>query len=101
MKKQTKNLWNLLGLYRVKKLQEIIINKGEYRLMRLGKYLSGLTKPELEILQENLNLTDDELEVFKGLVKGRSKVRIAEDCLVSVGTVANRIRAIQDKVNRL
>lgn len=69
--------------------------------MRLGKYLSGLTKPELEILQENLNLTDDELEVFKGLVKGRSKVRIAEDCLVSVGTVANRIRAIQDKVNRL
>lgn len=69
--------------------------------MRLGKYLSGLTKPELEILQENLNLTDDELEVFKGLVKGRSKVKIAEDCLVSVGTVANRIRAIQDKVNRL
>lgn len=69
--------------------------------MRLGKYLSGLTKPELEILQENLNLTDDELEVFKGLTKGRSKVRIAEDCLVSVGTVANRIRAIQNKVNRL
>lgn len=69
--------------------------------MKLGKYLSSLTKPELEILQENLNLTDDELEVFKGLVKGRSKVRIAEDCLVSVGTVANRIRAIQNKVNRL
>lgn len=69
--------------------------------MRLGKYLSGLTKPELEILQENLNLTDDELEVFKGLVKGRSKIRIAEDCLVSVGTVANRIRTIQNKVNRL
>lgn len=69
--------------------------------MRLGKYLSGLTKSELEILQENLNLTDDELEIFKGLAKGRSKVKIAEDCLVSVGTVANRIRAIQDKVNRL
>lgn len=69
--------------------------------MRLGKYLSGLTKPELEKIKEELNLTDDELEVFYGLSKGRSKVRIADDCLVSVSTISNRIRAIQNKVERL
>ena len=32
--------------------------------MRLGKYLSSLTKPELEELKDLLNLTDDEEEVF-------------------------------------
>ena len=70
-------------------------------LMRLGKHLSSLTKPELEELKENLNLTDDELGVFCGLAKGRSKLRIAEDCLVSVSTVSNRIKTIQTKFNRL
>ena len=69
--------------------------------MGLGKYLSSLTKPKLEELKENLNLTDDELGVFCGLAKGRSKVRVAEDCLVSVSTVSNRIKAIQSKINRL
>lgn len=69
--------------------------------MRLGKYLSSLTKPELEELKELLNLTEDEEEVFKGLSKGKSKVSISADCLVSVGTVANRIRAIQSKVDRI
>ena len=69
--------------------------------MRLGKHLSSLTKPELEELEEKLNLTDDELGIFRGLSKGRSKLRIAEDCLVSVSTVSNRIKSIQTKYNRL
>ena len=69
--------------------------------MRLGKYLSSLTKPELEELKEKLNLTDDEIGIFMGLAKGRSKIKIAEDCLVSVSTVSNRIKAIQTKCNRL
>ena len=69
--------------------------------MRLGKYLSSLTKPELEELKENLNLTEDEMEVFIGLSKGRSKIRIADDCLVSVGTVSNRILSIRNKMSRL
>ena len=43
-------------------------NKGEW-LMRLGKYLSSLTKPELEELKEQLNLSDDELLVFDNLSK--------------------------------
>lgn len=69
--------------------------------MSLGKYLSSLTKPELEELKELLNLTDDELEVFAELSKGRSKVSISDKCLVSVGTVSNRIRSIQNKVDRV
>lgn len=69
--------------------------------MRLGKYLSSLTKPEVERLREELNLTDDEEMIFNKLAKGKSKVSIADECLVSVGTVSNRISAIQNKVNRI
>lgn len=69
--------------------------------MRLGKYLSSLTKPEVERLREELNLTEDEEIIFNKLSKGKSKVSIADECLVSVGTVSNRISAIQSKVNRI
>ena len=34
--------------------------------MRLGKYLSSLTKPELEELKELLNLTEDEEKAVLG-----------------------------------
>lgn len=33
--------------------------------MRLGKYLSELTKPELEELKDLLNLSDEEEKVFR------------------------------------
>ena len=46
--------------------------------MRLGKYLSSLTKPELELLKEQLNLSDDEEPIFNHLSKGRSKVAVSE-----------------------
>ena len=69
--------------------------------MRLGMYLTSLTKPELEELQELLNLTDEEEMVFIVLSKGRSKTRIADDCMVSTSTVDNRIKTIGNKINRL
>lgn len=69
--------------------------------MRLGMYLTSLTKPELEELKERLNLTEDEEKVFNGLSKGRSKIRIADDCMVSTSTVSNRIKNINNKLNRL
>lgn len=69
--------------------------------MRLGKYLSSLTKPELEELKEQLNLSDNELVVFDNLSKDRSKVTIADKCLVSVSTIDNRIKSINSKLNRL
>ena len=69
--------------------------------MRLGKYLSSMTKPELEELRENLNLTDDEDMVFMQLSKGRNKTYIADNCMISISTVDNRIKAINSKIDRL
>lgn len=69
--------------------------------MRLGKYLSSLTKPELEELRELLNLSDDEELIFNELSKGRSKIIVAENCLVSISTVDNRIKSINSKLHRV
>lgn len=69
--------------------------------MRLGKYLSSLTKPELELLKEQLNLSDDEEPIFNHLSKGRSKVAVSDNCMVSMTTVDNRIKSIKQKINRL
>lgn len=69
--------------------------------MRLGKYLSSLTKPELEELKGLLNLTDDEEMVFVELSKGRSVICIAEKCMVCTSTVDNRTKAIKHKMNKL
>lgn len=69
--------------------------------MRLGKYLSSMTKPELDNLRVQLNLTDDEDLVFLQLSKGKSKVAVAENCGISTPTVDNRIKAINKKIVRL
>lgn len=70
-------------------------------MWRLGKYLSSLTKPELEELKDQLNLTDDEEMVFCQLSKGRSNVTTADNCRVSLSFVDSRIKSISVKVNRL
>ena len=69
--------------------------------MRLGKYLSSLTKPELEELKDLLNLTDDEEMVFAQLSKGRSKIMVADNCQISERTVSNKIKSICMKCERL
>ena len=69
--------------------------------MRLGKYLSKMTKPELEELKQLLNLTDDEEMVFLQLSKGRSNVTVADNCKVSLSFVDSRIKSISIKVNKL
>lgn len=68
---------------------------------RLGKYLSGLTKPELEKLRELLNLTEEEEKVFDCLSKGKSKIQTAEKCMVCPTTIDYRIKAINLKLNRI
>ena len=68
---------------------------------RLGKYLSSLTKPELEEIKEQLNLTDDEEMIFCQLSKGRSNVVTADNCRVSLSFVDSRIRSMNDKLQRL
>ena len=39
--------------------------------MRMGKFLSSLTKPELEEIVTNANFTDDEQKIFELLTKDR------------------------------
>lgn len=70
-------------------------------MWRLGKYLSSLTKPELEELKELLNLTDDEEMVFCELSKGRSNVTVADNCKISSRSVDNKIKSINLKIARL
>lgn len=70
-------------------------------MWRLGKYLSSLTKPELEALKEQLNLTDDEEVVFFQLSKGRSKIIVADNCGISQRTVDTRIKSINTKIERI
>lgn len=70
-------------------------------MWRLGKYLSSLTKPELEELKERLNLTDDEEMVFNELARGRNKIIVADKCSISSSTVDNRIKSINSKLKRL
>lgn len=69
--------------------------------MRLGKYLSSLTKPELEELKELLNLTDDEELVFCQLSKGRSNIMVSDNCRISISTVDKRIKNISFKLKKI
>lgn len=66
--------------------------------MRLGKYLSSLTKPEVEEIKSNCNFTDDELKVFNGLVKGNTVRKIAMDCCMSERTVERKFEKINSKI---
>ena len=69
--------------------------------MRLGKYLSSLTKPELEELKELLNLTEDELEAFSMLAKGKTLIEVSMENRISVSTLKRRIESIKRKVEKL
>ena len=67
----------------------------------MGKYLSSLTKPELEELKELLNLTEDELEAFSMLAKGKTLVEVSMENRISVSTLKRRIESIKRKVEKL
>lgn len=69
--------------------------------MRLGKYLSSLTKPELEELKELLNLTEDEEMVFSMLAKGKTLVEVSVEDTVSVSTIKRIIDRIKRKVEKI
>jgi DNA-binding NarL/FixJ family response regulator len=69
--------------------------------MRLGRYLTSLTKPELENLKNNLNMTEDQTRIFELLLKGSSRQMIADRLMVSPATVGNRIGEIVKKIKRL
>lgn len=72
-----------------------------YWLMRLGRYLTSLTKPELEKLRDNLNMTDDQNKIFELLLKGSSRELVADRLLMSPATVGKKIGEIVKKIERL
>ena len=76
-------------------------NRKEYRLMRLGKYLSSLTKPELEELEKFLNLTDDECIIFHLLSKNKSIIEISDKVGMSRRTTDRRINDVKRKVEKI
>lgn len=78
---------------------KIELRKGIW-LMRLGKYLSELTKPELEGLKEQCCFTETEIAIFDRLKKGETSIEISEKISLSVPTIDRRIRGIKEKIER-
>ena len=69
--------------------------------MRLGKYLSSLTKPELELIVKNANFTDDEQKIFELLARDKSITLIAINLCVCERTINRRIRNIESKISKV
>ena len=69
--------------------------------MRLGKYLSSLTKPELESIIANANFTDDEQKIFELLTKDRCITQIAISLCVCERTINRRIKNIESKISKV
>ena len=69
--------------------------------MRLGKYLSSLTKPELELIVKIANFTDDEQKIFELLAKDRSITQMATSLCVCERTINRRIKNIESKISKV
>jgi DNA-binding NarL/FixJ family response regulator len=63
--------------------------------------LSKLTKPELDKIINNANFTEEEIEVFKLLARGKTITEIAQQVSVCNRTVNRRIERIKSKISRL
>ena len=69
-------------------------------LMRLGKYLPSLTKPELEELKENCEFTNDEKIIINFLRNKNTCIEISGKMNISIATVNRRILDIREKIER-
>ena len=69
--------------------------------MRMGKFLSSLTKPELEEIVTNANFTDDEQKIFELLTKDRCITQIAISLCVCERTINRRIRSLESKISKV
>ena len=69
--------------------------------MRLGKYLSSLTKPELETIITNANFTEEEQKIFELLTKDRCITEIAIKLCVCERTINRRIKNIESKISKV
>ena len=69
-----------------------------------NKVMLDFTKPELEYIKENANITIEELTIFEMLTGkyGRETiVYIANKTNLSTATVSRRIKKIKSKIKRL
>lgn len=66
--------------------------------MRLGKYLSSLTKPEVYELKQNCGFTKEECEMLDMVKEKRSYEEIAQRTGYSTATVGRRIQELSDRV---
>lgn len=62
---------------------------------------SELTKPELDIILENANFTEEEEEIFKLLSRGKSIIEIAEHIMICERTVNRKVIKIKNKIGKL
>lgn len=69
--------------------------------MRLGKYLSSLTKPELDLINTEANFAEDEQKIFELLSKGQSITEVAFRLSVCERTINRRIKNINAKILRI
>lgn len=69
--------------------------------MRLGMYLTSLTKPELEELFTKANFTEDEEIVFKHIAKGWTISQIQIECNMSESTILRRMERINRKIEKV
>lgn len=69
--------------------------------MRLSKYLTTLTKPELDNFLRDCNFSDDEIIVFNMLSKNKSLTEISVQTGMSISTIRRRKITIQSKLERL
>ena len=69
--------------------------------MRMVKFLSSLTKPELEEIVTNANFTDEEQKIFELLAKDRCIAEIAINLCVCERTINRRIKNIDSKISKV
>lgn len=79
----------------IKKYKEVIW------LMRIGKYLSTLTKPELEEIENKANFSDEEKTIYYMLSKKKSLTEISINNQISISTLKRRINSIKWKVGKI
>lgn len=69
--------------------------------MRIGKYLSSLTKPELEEIENKANFSDEEKLIYYMLSKKKSLTEISINNQISISTLKRRINSIKWKVGKI
>lgn len=68
--------------------------------MGVGKYLSSLTKSELDLIILEANFTDEEKKIFGLLAKGCSIAEISFKLSVCDRTINRRIKNIERKISK-